>query len=188
MQAAVCRAAGERHAQRLKLAAPRTKWLHEAAAGLHTHAPALARHRLSLPLMGGRLPLRCAVASPAPAGGRVGDSEPSRAGDASREGCLLGGADSACALRRASAGALAATGTGSPAPGTGTDDWRSSRRMASAAAAAEGAVALATDMGDMLPLAELGEAREPGQADSASATAAASAPAPVGADSEGAPT
>lgn len=153
----------------------------------HRYSP-----QLRSPLMGGRLPLRCAVPSAAPAkpaGMRVGDSEPSRAGDTSRDGCLLGGADSTWALRRASAAALAAVGTGRPAPGTGTEDCRSRRWMASAAAAAEAAAAAmapGAKRGDTaLLLAELGEATEPGQADSARATAAASAPALVGADNEG---
>lgn len=137
--------------------------------------------------MGGRLPLRCAASPATPAGMRVGDSEPSRAGDESRDGCLLGGADSTWALRRARAAAFAAAGTGRPAPGTGTEDCRSRRWMASAAAAAEAAAPGAKRGDTALLHVELGEATEPGQVDSARATAAASAPALVGADSDGTP-
>ena len=113
--------------------------------------------------MGGRLPL----ARPSPefaSPGRVGDRLPSR------DGTLLGGADSTCAPRHAARAPAAGT------TATGTDDCRSRRCKASAADE------MMVERGDTLLEAEVGEAREPA-IESARAAAAASAPAPVGADS-----
>ena len=102
-----------------------------------------------------------AEASAPPAGQRVGDKLPSRAGEVSREGTLLGGADRACAPGRPSA-------EGSrPSAGTGAEDRKSRRWIVSAAALA------AEERGDTLLL--VGERRLPSALTGTAATAAAAA-------------
>lgn len=123
------------------------------------------------------MPFSCEASPQHPgAPGRVGDRLPSRAGEASRDGSLLVGADSACALRRAAAAAL--PGVSAVGWASGTEDWRSKRWIASTAAW------LVVERGETLEEAEVGEATDD-QLESASATAAASAPAPLGALADG---